>query len=362
MNENKAWLIALGILGGVVFVGFTLFTLIGVPFAQNTRMVESPQPLINEVVVEETVSNEAGIITEPSSDEGTPVDWQNEEWQVIAEYYSQLPYDLTKAYATRVDSSVSLETFQDWYGRVKFAWARDPHLVAPHTYRFLVNLIEENPSETSLFQVVMGVENGKVKTISAEKLEHGTLSAVTRPGDENQKAWIAYDKGVESVYGDAGQGPFLITSINRNTWSPFGGGSAFMTIDRIEFSKSGEYLTVVITGWEGGSVGVYHFASNSQVHGVSSPLHYTFDPEGEAWFAECQGSGMDEGYVRVHDLPNWSIRYEYARVPDEAIGDCSITADSEILFSTMTYNFESGVGKERTWRYDIVNDRLSQVE
>lgn len=360
MRHQNIWLLPLLLLIVVVGVLTTMFLL-------ETPNTPRPEVIPEQAIVpdESVEATKEAVVTieETLNKAGTPVDTrEDEEWQIIATYYGLLPSDLAKAYAMRSEGSVSLKTFEEWYGHVKFSWTRDPHVIEPHTYRFFVNLIEERPSETSLYQVIMRVNGQKLETISADKLEYVILSTVARPNHKGQKAWVTYDEGVESVYIDVGQSDVLVASVNRNAWNPFGGGDAFQTIERIEFSESGDYLTVSYGGWEGTLLEVYEIGSNKKVHSAGSPYQFGFDPENESWFAECQGSGMSMGYIRVYDLPEWTTRYEYQKETDSAIGDCSINTGQEVLFSVIMFEPSSGTSTETYWRYIIQEDKLVPQE
>ena len=307
---------------------------------------------------EVSVEGTADVTTEVIENEGEPVDWADPSWQTINRYYGELSYDLEKAYAMRADQSVSFKTFQSWYDHVKFAWTRDPVDLGNNTYRFFVNLVEEDPFDFSFYQVVTKVVGDKLQTILAREVEQVVLGTIERPGHKGDGAQIYYDDGVEYVYRDDNGKRTTVTKINRNRSSEFGGGNLFMETQKIAFSESGDYLMISYSGWENGSLEVYNFEDNKKVHEVGSPYTYAFGND-ESWFAECQGSGMSSGYVRVYDAPSWNLRYEHPE--GGAFGDCSINVENHSIdFSTVIYNAQ-GTGEETRWRYDVASDTTTDL-
>lgn len=191
-------------------------------------------------------------------------------------------------------------------------------------------------------------------------MDTAILGMETRPKHENDGVQIYYDRGIEYVYRDYGGQRTQIAKVNRNYPSEFGGGDLFMEIQKATFSASGDYLLISYSGWEGGSTEVYDIDNNKKVHEIHSPSDYAFSAYvPESWLAECQGSGMAAGYVRVFNLPDWTLRYEHPAAADgTSFGDCRIGVLSDTVeFSTVVYD-KQGTGNEEKWIYDILEDKL----
>lgn len=357
MKTRRAWIIttvAVGLVGVTVGIGLSLLWVSSPPDSEVASVVPEQTPVVLEPL-EEVAREEAT----DASTTGEPFDSSDPAWQTIGQYYGELLYDLEKAYAMRADRSVSFKTFQSWYDRVKFAWTRNPVSIGDDTYQFLVNLVEEDPFQLSLYQVVMKVVDGKVETISAREVHEGILGQASRPGYQDDGVQIYYDDGVEYVYRDHNDQRTTIKTIDRRQSSEFGGGDLFVEIQQADFSQSGDYLMVSLSGWESGSVEIYDMGRNSKVHEASTANIYAFASD-ESWFAECQGSGMASGYVRVYDVPSWSLRYEHPA--GESFDSCSIDVErQQIEFLTTAFETQ-GTMETTVWRYDIVKDEAVRVE
>ncbi len=361
MKENTPWYIAIGAIVFLAVCGLAFFALFGVGGISSSSSYTRPVVAPEQPYALEGSGTDSNEILEEARDRnvGEPVEWSDPTWQIVAGYYGELPFDLEKAFAMRVEQeAVSFETFESWYDQVEFSWTRDPVDLGDDTFRFLVNLVEEDPFNLTMYSVVMKVENGKVNPISSNELHNYVLSEVSRPEHDGDGAEVYYNDGVEYIYADRNGERLTLVSVDRGTSSEFGGASIFQTIESITFSDSGDYLTVTYGGWEGSLFEVYDFDRGEKVHVTDSPSNWGFAPDNESWFAECQGSGMSSGYIRVYDLPNWTLRYEY---PEAFIEDCSINIGQEILFSTMSFG-SNGENTEAKWRYDILKNTLLPTE
>lgn len=353
MNDNKAWYIALGVIGVVLFIAAVGFTLLGIPVLQNGRTVESfpisprpisPQPITEDLLVEDGQTSTAEDRT---------------VLETINEYYQTLPFDLARAYAMRAKDDVSFETFQEWYGRVKFVILRNPVGVDENTYQFFVDMAEQDPYELSLYAVVMKVEEGKVRTISSEKKEGEQLLLITgRPGFGGEGATLMYDGGVERVFVQDAEGQREIASYDRREDGEEFSVGFYTHVTDLGFSPLGTYLSVQVVGWEAGSLDIYDVATGEM---KTRPLLATATvfASDESWYADCGESGMGEGFVRVFDLPSWNLRYEFKRQETEAVGTCSVDEKNEYLdFDVVSWDAMTGEASTRSLRYDIDGDAL----
>jgi hypothetical protein len=255
--------------------------------------------------------------------------------------------NLTEAYSMYSDQkSIKFDKFNEWYGDVYFAKPSDIKKVSTGLYGFSVQYQENNKPQTE-YQVVMYVNNGKIKTKSSKEILTKTAvfgqnkAYAMRRGDKN---YVILEKnGLETVID---QGVAEYTKEYDNI-----GDVKFFS--NVNFSPNGNYITYKMNGWEWHSGYVYDIKNHKIVFTQDSPNSFLFSDD-EEYFVSCAASafsGTFDGLIfnsnnfkkAVFDI----TKYDEDIVSNFGIGDIECKIGRDVVSFDLNNDNWDGVDKDK---------------
>jgi hypothetical protein len=246
-------------------------------------------------------------------------------------------------------NNVSFEKFQEWYKNTYSAGASQFEKKASDQYRFQVDY-QDNNNMPEIYRVEMKVVDGKLLTISSEKMigkkeVFGDMQAFAKQEADYNYIILAKD-GKELVIDKAEELNEEYSNIN-----------AALFYNNPEFSPSGNYLIYKAYGWEWAFARIYDIKNKNLVPKTFATYSYGF-AEDEKYLYDCEANAMSgEFYGRVYTIPDFKIKYELPFEEGEMAGlndlACKYDKEKQIIKFTISNSEES-----RVVEYSVVEDKV----
>lgn len=229
-----------------------------------------------------------------------PDGWKDDEsLRAIAGYYKALnDADLEKAYELRGNDE-SYEVFRKRYENVYKALPRDFLRLEDGSYEFSVDYQDHNEAPV-VYHVVMKTGNGKVFTVSSEKISEevsvGRKLRVAIKQRGNTNYVLLYKNGREIVADQSKKS-------GEEEWTA-------IQYKNLRFDGN-RFLTYDMWGWEWFGKGVYDIQEEKIVLSLSSPNTAEFSSDKKFYYACALSHFGGEQYVDVYSVPTFKKIYSF---------------------------------------------------
>lgn len=311
-------------------------------FVEFARSVESFKPAPKQVATFDQSANEDPNIT------------------TIRRYYFLLTAGkLREAYDMYAAKKVTFSVFQQWYQNTLTANPYQFKKVTDTRYNFDVDL-QDNNKPVEKYRVAMEVQNGKVNTLSAEKLigeesKFGNLSAFVK-NRQGRNFVVLRQNGQEQIIDQAGDDPIKDIQSLR-FYDPV-------------FSPQGSYLTYTGVGWEWSLDRVYDIKNKKIRLRLDSPFLVAFTPDEKNLVACADDHFIGARYGIVYSLPDFKVDYDVLDAPENSkyfTLDCKYDKDRSVIRYSLSELWDEATqktdeSKKKIIEFSLVDRRIKVVE